>query len=347
MGKAGDAAQPGPQSGSGRIILDQPFQLSPDELIAYIKQSAAESAAADARERLNFFFTLIGIVVGLAAGAAAGVFFMLQASLEKTATEVSGRQIEALRGTLGEDLKRQFTDLKTENDRALQDAVGSILLLSLIGAEANSLTSDPRGSRQVDRDRMIGMLEARKAEILALSGPTRELAFRRLEDMVAAFAASGDLFAAERLIGIYPDDLLAIDGVRATYANLLVERLLAEPGMAQSAAATIDGLLARPYDRRDLSLGDAMRTLSIVRDALARGLDQAAIVARLSEAEAESPGYLGGFRGSMEFLRDRYRSEGLTRSATGEREVAIFIDAGREAARTQPAALPGTRTAQP
>lgn len=344
-------AQPNAESGPAvppELVLNRPFVLSQEELIAYIKQSAAESAAADARERLNFFFTLIGIVVGLAAGAAAGVFFMLQASLEKTAQDVSARQIDSLRQSLDQGLDRKFADLRTENDRALQDTVGSILLLSLIGAEANSLTSDPRGSRQVDRDRMIAMLEERKPEIMALGGPTRELAFRRLEDMVAAFAASGDLFAAERLIAIYPDDLLAIDGVRATYANLLTERLLAEPGMAQSAATTIDGLLARPYDRRDLNLGDAMRTLSIVRDALTKGLDRDAIATRLREADAEAPGYLGGFQGSMDFLRSRYRSDGLTRSPTGETEVALFIAAGRAAAQAlPPPAPPPQRTAQP
>jgi hypothetical protein len=329
---AGGTAVPGEMAHDH--VLNQPFTLSQGELISYIKESAAEQASAATRERLNFVFSLIGIVAGL---VAAGGFFMAQTSLQKTAEDASNKQVAALETELSKRMDDKFEKLQGSNDAALQKAVEPVLLIALIGSEANSLANDPRGSRGADRKRMVDMLAARRPEIMALEGPTRDLAFRRIEDMFATFAGSGDSDAAFRLVDIFGDDLLGLPGPQITYARLLTQVILTEPHFLDTNIADVDSLLARTFDRTDHFLVGERQTLSVVMNAVKDALTADQVVARLIADDRDNPGFLLTFSDSMDYLRDTFSQPGLLRSASGAQAVQLFRDAARIARQTLPA----------
>jgi hypothetical protein len=305
-------------------VLNQPFTLSQGELISYIKESAAEQASAATRERLNFVFSLIGIVAGL---VAAGGFFMAQTSLEKTAAEVTKEQVKELEVRLQADIDEKFDKLQIKNDAALRKAVEPVLLIALIGSEANSLANDPRGSRGADRKRMIDMLAERHAEITALQGPTRDLAFRRIEDLFGSFYGTGDTYAAFRLVDIFGDDLIRLDGPQITYARLLTQSILSDPDFLVTNRADVDGLLGRTFDRTNRWLLDERRILGVVKDGTKEALAVDQVADRLIAEDGDNPGFVFQFSNAMDELSDSFASAGLRRSSSGIKAVRMFREA--------------------
>ncbi len=311
--------------------LNRPFLLSPDELIGYIKESAAEQASAAARERLNFFFTLIGIVVGLIAGAAAGVFLMLRANLETAAATAARGEVAVLRAEFEKSVTDRMAALRSENEAAVDKTVNSILLIALMGAEANSLSNDPRGSRPQDRRRMVDLLAERKAEITGLKGQVRDLTFRRIEDIFSSFAYTGDVYAAFRLMDIFGEDLLKIDGAQMTYAWLITTQALGDPGFLDTQVAKIDALLARPYDATNLGLDHDRTVMAVVVDGLRNRRTEDELVARIVAEDADAPGFGQGFDDALAEWQRRFRSNGLVFSAEGQDAVKPFLAASQKA----------------
>lgn len=331
--KRNAASTVAPGGAAPEHVLNQTFTLSQGELISYIKESAAEQASAATRERLNFVFSLIGIVAGL---VAAGGFFMAQTSLDKTARDASKQQVAELTAKLEAQFENRFSKLAEQNDAALQKAVEPVLLIALIGSEANSLANDPRGSRGADRKRLVDMLAARRPEIMALEGPTRDLAFRRIEDIFATFADTGDSYAAFRLVDIFGDDLVGMQGPQITYARLLTQTILTEPQFLSTNMADVDHMLARTFDRNDHFLVGERQTLGLVRDAIRDAMTVDQVAARLVSDDADNPGLLLTFSDSMDYLHDRFAGQGLLQSPSGVKAVQLFRDAAWTARQTQP-----------
>lgn len=349
----GDAAQT-----SGLFV--SPVQIGPDALIHYIKEQAAEQAAASARERLSFFFSAVGLVVGLLTAAGAAALYTINrdavarvqaevaaqivpvaSALDNARgafeTSVTGR-IDGLRADLDTRLAAQadaiataqadlttllearFGELSAEMRAGLRDEVSAVVLLPLLVSEATSLSSRTLQDRllyaSADRDRVIEALADLEPRIRELDGTAREIAFRRLEDVLDAFFTASDYGAALQVYDLFPDEILALRGTRLSMTVILSALLLLDRDAAETRRASVMAVLNAPYDRSDPTERMWVERLRIVQ-ALRAGEDDATLAARVVEVEAAAPGFIAFMAQFLREQRSVFLPDGMQPSPFG------------------------------
>jgi hypothetical protein len=392
-------------------LFVSPVQIGPDALIHYIKEQAAEQAAASARERLNFFFSAVGLVVGLLTAAGAAALYTINreaeagvqaevstqvATVKETLTtaqnefqatvngqiaalrtelstgfadqsdaiamaragladqvetaartldtartdfeaKVNGR-IDGLRAELANGIAAQsdaiataradltvllearFGDLSVETRQGLRAEVSAVVLLPLLVSEATSLSSrtldDGKVYASADRERVIAALADLAPEIRELDGTAREIAFRRLEDVLDAFFRVGDYSAALQVYDLFPDEILALRGTRWSMAQILAGYLLLDRDAPETRRDTVMAVLNAPHDRADPTDRRWMEQLRLAQ-ALRAGEDDATLTARMVEIEAAAPGFVPFMARFLRGQRTEFSPEGMQPSPFG------------------------------
>jgi len=341
-------------------LFVSPVQIGPDALIHYIKEQAAEQAATSARERLSFFFSAVGLVVGLLTAAGAAALYTINREAEarvqsvvaaqiapvadalaaaRTAfqAEVNG-QIAGLRSELASgvtaqsdaianaradlttQLEARFDDLSAEMRAGLRDEVSAVVLLPLLVSEATSLSSrtlqDGTRYSSADRDRVIAALTDLAPAIRALDGAAREIAFRRLEDVLDAFFRVGDYGAALQVFDLFPDEILALRGTRWSMVQILAAYLLLDRDASETRRETVTAVLNAPHDRSDPAERRWMEQLRLVQ-AMHAGEDDATLTARVVEVEAVAPGFVRFMGSFLRGQRIEFSPEGMQPSPLG------------------------------
>lgn len=299
-GKAAPEADP---AAAGLFV--SPVQINAGELIHYIKEQAAEQAASGARDRLNFFFTAIGLVVGIVTAGAAGLLYIINLGIEERVNTSVDKAIVALQG-----------DLETSIDNDLREKVSAVILLPLLVSEATSFSTNKDNQRRDDRDRILEVMRTLKPEVLALDGEARTIAMRRIEDILDAFDYAGDYRAALELYDIFGPDLLALDGIKISMARIFSALLLYDPEFPTAHADMLQAFVGTPSSGTGTVLRWDMTRFFVVQDLIA-GADDEALAARMADEEAARPGFLKNLATVTPGLRREFAPGGVNESAYG------------------------------
>ncbi len=336
---------------TGNAPFSQPVLIMPDELIRYIKDSAAEQAAQGARERLSFFFSAVGIVVGLLTAVAAGVLIYIDQRASgqidegvKVAVELArleiqkdfeddfaeqDRLIEQALARNNKDLAIRFSELQDETKAGLREEVSAVVLLPLLVSEASSIAS--RGYRNEDRDRIIKVLRDLAPDIVALEGEAGEIAFRRVEDVIDAFYGSGDYHGIYQVYDLFGDALFDAPGIHYTLGRAFASSALYDENFLMAQAARSSDFLARTYDTVDTGIHFGVSMFAVIKTALEDDWDEARLAQRFLDEEANHPGFLKALQDFLQGLRPEFSPGGRNASVFGLSNLDLFEGALLEA----------------
>jgi hypothetical protein len=286
-------------------LFVSPVQINASELIHYIKEQAAEQAASGARDRLNFFFTAIGLVVGIVTAGAAGLLYIINLGIDERVTATVDTKIAALKGELNVAIAE---DLRTK--------MSAVILLPLLVSEATSYSLNKDDRRRNDRDRILAVMHTLKPEVLALDGDARTIAMRRIEDILDAFYNSGDYGAALELYDIFGTELLALDGIQISMARIFSALLLYDPEFPTAHDDMLQAFVGTPSSGTGTVLRWDMTRFFVVQDLIA-GSDDNTLAARLAAEEAARPGFLENLATVTSSLRREFEPGGVNESAYG------------------------------
>lgn len=219
------AAPPTPPAEGVRLSGDQTLEIM-------IRLAAAEAAAA-ARQRVN-------VAIGLLA----------------TGLTIFGAVIVALLNDRIEELAGPIVE------EEIGDQLATASLLPLLVSEALSF-DDVYNAEKADR--LLVAAAELAPQVLVLEGLQRELALRRIEDLVDAFAGAGDHYRVEALYAAFGAPLLEFDGIRFTMALVLARIAVIEgtvPPRIRPLAAAVG---AHPNDPAGATM-EAVRTMTLIFD---------------------------------------------------------------------------------
>lgn len=223
--------------------------LSQDQIIALLAQLSAGQAMDSVRQRFNMALGLLATLVALA-GAGAGIVFyaMLDRIIDpKVSTQVAidleerlpPRVESEVERLLGERVATELSVLldrdlpaRTQTlvgpmvERQIEDRLDAASLIPLLVAEATSFELRD-GYSDDDGERVLDALGQLAPTILSLEGLNRELALRRLEDIIDAFIDQGDYYRAHRTYATFGAPLLQYEGILQSVGLMLMsERII-------------------------------------------------------------------------------------------------------------------------
>lgn len=198
------------------------------EMIEYVKVHAGEQASQVARERVNFFFTFIGILVALLSAVGAYVLLEFNGRLQSIASDAAQSAVDSRIGALSDQIDRRFELLQAGLEQEVRTLARNQATLPLLVSEANALTQRG-GYNRDDGDRILAAIERISEPILALEAEDRHLAFRRIEEIVDSFYSAGDYYRIYRILELFGDDLINIEGIHFTLLNSLATSIIIDP----------------------------------------------------------------------------------------------------------------------
>lgn len=234
------------------------LSLTDKEIIDLISEKASQDAAVMAREKVNFFLTLLGISAALVAAVAAAWFnTQVDERVKAASTEIEAR----LNTTLTTSVDAQMATASAE----LKGDVQSVIKLSLLVSEA-IIFDTGKGYSAEDADRVIQILDGLKAEILALEGDIKTLAYRRIEGIMDSFINAGDYGRAFQVFDIFGSEFEMSEGIYATLAIASFSYILIDPENSKRIQHVIETLRAMQLSPRS-NIYNYQRMLMIAHDA--------------------------------------------------------------------------------
>jgi hypothetical protein len=300
--------------------------IAPDELIRYIKDNAAEQASAGARERLNFFFTLVGIVIGLLAAIAAGVIFMLEQRLSSIADAAAKKAVVEEVAKLSESLGTEVAAMRSESQAELANRSNAMVLMPLLATDVVAWTQEG-GYSPTERNRALSVMGLIRPELVAMKGPAREIAFQRVADMIALFYKFGDYQAVLVLYDSYGAELLRNPLTYEVMGGVYASLLISDPSFGSARAPLVQEFLAFAHDTSNRADRMARNFLLLVQEDLSLEADQSRLQTRLQQIEAIEPGFLDYFSGTLTALRRETSAGGVNPSAFGLANVDRYLAA--------------------
>lgn len=185
-------------AGGTGMPFSTPVLIPPDELIRYIKEGAAEQASAAARERLNFFFTVIGLFLAIATAIAAGTLFSIQDQITKSVTEKVDSRLAQIEAAQKATLDKLSADLQAAVDLKLKGVQDSA---DQTRAELQTSLDKTKADLQAEAQSTRAALLADAAQTRTdLAGETRSMIKDQTTDIVLIplLAAEANSFALKR-----------------------------------------------------------------------------------------------------------------------------------------------------
>ena len=230
--------------------------MSDQEVIDFIRESAVMAAVSNARDRINMMMASIALLATLIGG---GVVFLANNWIAREVSASGVASLAALRSELSTAQQNQnkITDLlfaasegrneaKLNADlesfrEKLRDEIEGTITLTLLVAEASRFGS---GYNPQNADRLLNDLAIIGPHIEALEGQIRELAYRRVADIMDIFNEFGDYPRTYKVYGIFKDTMSLDGGIYYTLAIATTSSILIDPQNVEGLSDLTRDLLA-------------------------------------------------------------------------------------------------------
>lgn len=249
-------------------VPEERLTVTTSDMIEYVKVHAAEQASHVARERVNFFFAFIGVLVAVISAVGAAVLVEFNGRLQSIAEGAAQTTVETRIGDLSKNLDGRFLVLKQELEAEVRTLAQNQATLPLLVSEASAL-ANRGGYNPDDGDRIIAAMQRIRGPILALEGEERQLAFRRIEEIVDNFYAAGDYYRIYRILELFGDDLIYIDGIHFTLLNSISTSIIIDP-QRYADSSLYKKLIGFNFNSSNLALANRVVMARLINDAFVR-----------------------------------------------------------------------------
>jgi hypothetical protein len=320
-------------------LFVSPVQINPDQLIHYIKEQAAEQASQAARERLNFFFTIMGLFLAVVGAIGVGTLLSLgdrvKADLESTITTgiadktadlntAIDSKIDAARKELEESVKT----LVAAETATMQTRTNDAMLLPLLVSEANSIRT-LEGS--YDRKQILDSLGEVRSRLNDLPEDIQVLVLSRVADIIEAMSRAADDRGVLAVRDLFGDDLPLEKSVYYNIALSLARLMIYDRNFAITETGEVDAFLAVPYDDYDRKLNWANGYVGVVRAAVIEKAPSDRISTMMSEMATLDSTAVSGMLSSICSIYSGSAKDGFRPNAWAHDNAAQLIAAAARA----------------